>query len=288
MKGIGFFILITLFVFGKLSAQQFEIYNGDTINRRNAAKQRVGHWILFDKQKRKKSEGTYKANRKEGLWISYFSDGKRKAEITFKLGRKRGLAKTYYPNGKVSEEGYWDANKWTGNYKAYHENGKVAYDWNYNKNGKKVGEQKYYFPNGKVMIKGNWDGGKIKGKLVEYYSDGGVKAERTFVNGRVDHKQTKFYEPPKPDIAKKDSLLIKTLPPGNQDKTDSTEKQVTSYFTGEGFHKLFKDSLLSREGEFRGGKLYNGKHYVYDEQGNLIQTRIYKEGKIVEVKNKAE
>ena len=286
MKGIGFSILFIFLATTFLSAQQFEVYQGDTINRRNAAKKRVGYWIFFNKKKKKTSEGNYENNRKHGLWISYYSNGNRKAEITYVQGRKKGPAKTYYKNGKVSEEGFWAANKWTGDYKAYHENGKIAYDWSYNRQGKKVGEQKYYFPNGQVMIKGNWENGKIKGKLTEFYSDGGVKAERTFVEGKVDNAQTRFYEPQKPDIAKKDSLLIKSLPPGNQDKTDDTEKQVTSYFTGEGYHKLFKDSLLSREGEFRGGKLFKGKHYIYDEQGKLIQTRIYEGGRIIEIVNK--
>lgn len=283
MKGIGFSVIAILFSATMLLGQEFEIYQGDTINRRDMEKKRVGYWIFFDRQQNKKSEGYYKDNRKDSVWVFYYPSGQRKAEITFKRGRKKGLAKAYYPDGKVSEEGFWDMNKWTGEYKAYHENGKLAYDWNYNNSGKKVGEQKYFFPDGKLMVKGEWQAGKITGKLTEFYSDGTVKAERVFVDGKVNHEETRFFEPHKPDIAKKDSLLIKSLPPGNQNKIDDSERQITSYFDGEGFHKIYKDSLISREGEFKSGNLFNGKHYIYNAEGKLLATRIYQEGKLVKV-----
>jgi hypothetical protein len=35
---------------------------------------------------------------------------------------------------------------------------------------------------------------------------------------------------------------------------------------------------LFQDGEFKDGRLYNGKMYVYDEDGILLKVKIYKEG----------
>lgn len=271
-----------LFAPASILAQSFEIYKGDTINRRDIANKRQGYWIFFYKTKTKKTEGLYNNNRREKVWVSYYRNGKRRAEITYTLGRKKGPAKTYYRNGKVAEEGVWDSNKWIKGYKAFHENGKLAYDWNYNSRGKRVGEQKYFHDNGKPMLQGNWNNGKIEGELTEFYSDGSLKAKRIFAAGKPNHKKTKFFEPPKLDVAKKDSAKMKYLPEGNN-KDPETRTPVSSYFTGEGRHKLYKDSLLSREGVFREGQLYEGKHYYYDESGKLVKTVIYSRGKVTRV-----
>ncbi|MEN9443578.1 MAG: hypothetical protein RIS47_468 [Bacteroidota bacterium] len=284
MKRIYIFIALLAFQYGSL-AQKFELYKGDTINRIDLANLRQGKWIEFyEKSKKVNALGSYIDNRKDGLWKTYYENGVLQAEITYKLGRQKGYAKTYYEDGKVFEEGVWDSNKWVGSYKAYHSNGVLAYDWNYDEKGKKTGQQRYFYTNGKVLFAGNWEVGRIKGVLKEYYEDGKIKSERSFVDGKIDSSQTRYFEPAdNENIA--DNTAIKVLPKNNSVPEEETERIISGVFTGNGFHKLYNDTLLSREGEFKNGKLFDGKKYLYDDNNIHIKTIIYKDGKAVQVIN---
>ena len=51
-------------------------------------------------------------------------------------------------------------------------------------------------------------------------------------------------------------------------------------FLNDGYHKTYnenKDILM--DGEFLDGKLWTGKHYIYDENGLIERIDVYKEGK---------
>lgn len=277
------FVLFLVFVLlvKQGAAQDFIIYKGDTLNRYDLEKKRDGEWVVFDKQKSEpEARGLYKANKREGPWRFYFADGRVKAEVTYKKGRQRGIARTYHPNGKLAEEGNWQSNKWIGEYKVYHPNGAVAYDWLYNQSGKLTGVQKYYYPNGQLMMQGKWNNGLIEGKLKEYYADGSWRAERTFKNGKINHRKTKTFEPSQRINQETDSIIAHKMP---QVSTVQAPQLSLSYFSGEGFHRLFKDSLLNREGEFKNGKLWDGKKFIYRKNRTLLKTIIYKGGKASQV-----
>lgn len=48
----------------------------------------------------------------------------------------------------------------------------------------------------------------------------------------------------------------------------------------DGYHKLYnQNKQVWMDGEFKNGKLYNGKLYIYDENGLLEKIEIYKKGK---------
>ena len=272
--------LITLSGF----AQSFEIYAGDTINKRDAENKRQGIWIKFDTQKRIEEKGQYVDNKKEGLWYGYYPSGKLKHEITYKRNRPDGPAKFYYEDGKISEQGIWKINKWVGDYKYYHANGNLAYDWKYNESGKRTGEQKYYYADGSLMIKGDWTDGKKEGTLREFYPDGSVKSEIDFADGKINVASVKEYE-----IAEKPAQKIMApgtkpkKPASNTSNAAPSKSEEIGIFTQTGYYKTYNEfKKLDREGDFVNGKLINGKRYFYDDNGNLTRTLIYKDGKITE------
>ena len=282
------FVLFHIILFFALAgfAQTFEMYEGDTINKRDAENKRQGIWIKFDAQKRVVEKGQYVNNKKEGLWYGYYPSGKMKHEITYDKNRPDGPAKFYYEDGKISEQGIWKVNKWVGDYQYYHTNGNLAYDWKYNESGKRTGEQKYYYDDGSLMIKGDWTDGKKEGTLREFYPDGSVKSEIDFADGKINVASVKEYE-----IAQKPAP--KVMAPGTQPKKTTTSTTTTSsgssdsgnigVFTQTGYYKTFNEfKKLDREGDFVNGKLMNGKRYFYDDNGNLTRTLIYKDGKISE------
>jgi antitoxin component YwqK of YwqJK toxin-antitoxin module len=247
----------------------------DTLNATDANNLKQGYWIVKDENNKIIEEGNYLNDAKTGLWKAYFTDGTIKQEITFIDNKPDGYAKFYYPSGLVSEEGIWKGNKWVGEYKYYYPNGKPSYEWKYSEQGKRTGVQKYYHENGNIMIEGEWNEGKESGPIKEYDQNGKLVAEKTFNNGQLDEASVKLYAP--------------TAPTNNQIQENNTNeiKPVNpdvGYFSGNGHNVTYtKDKKIEREGEWKDGKLIDGKRYYYDETGKLIKTSIYKNGNIVNI-----
>jgi antitoxin component YwqK of YwqJK toxin-antitoxin module len=271
------YLLFTfLFILASAFSQSYEVIDGDTVNRVDSDNLKQGKWIQTNKNSNQKTgEGIYIDGKKEGVWKSYYPGGALLSEITYTNDRKEGPAKIYYENGTVAEEGYWKHNKWIGEYKSYHENGKIAVHWNYNEEGNRSGEQMYYHKNGNVKIKGNWVNGEQNGEVVEYYENGNVKSKKTYENGAILENGIVFYDKndENPD-----------LPVDNEQQENNSEEKDPEVFHGEGYRTFYtKDKKVEKEGYFRNGYLFDGKHYIYNSEGTLIKTIIYKEGKSTEV-----
>ena len=290
MRSVSAFsiLIILALAFSDLSGQTFELVNGDTINKTDASRKRQGKWVLTGKTKRlpgytadaKVEEGNFKDSKKVGVWIGYYSNGKKKNEITYKFGRPNGPYKTYYVNGILEEEGNWKNNRNVGTFKRNHENGKTAQAFNFNSTGKREGQQTYFHENGQVMIEGNWDGGKEAGTLTEYYENGDLKAKKVFADGNLDEAKTQVYKSKTavPDRAKEEE---KAAPISNA-VAKKDEQPNYGHFDGNGHHKLYnKDKILTKDGYFRKYKLIDGKWYKYNEDNILINIERIKNGRYV-------
>lgn len=272
-----FSAILVVFLACSVYAQTSIQFEGETVNVKDANNKKQGKWVIFDKAGNKSDVGNYSDNKKEGLWKGYYPSGRIKHEITYVGNRPSGPAKFYYEDGIVSEEGIWKINKWVGDYKYYHENGNLAYDWKYNASGKRTGEQKYYYDDGSLMIKGDWTNGKKEGKLREFYPDGSVKSEMDFAEGKLNIATIKEYEiaekPNNKEVAPQIQKVVK--------KATSDDK--FGVFNRTGYFKTFNEhKKIDRDGDFVNGKLVKGKRYLYNDNGDLIRTLIYEDGKVVE------
>lgn len=250
----------------------------DTINQTDTDGKPHGYWIIYENNI-KLEEGYFEHGIKIGLWKEYYPTGKLKSEITYQAGKPNGYAKLYYENGHISEEGIWEENKWIGDYKYYHLNGNIAYEWKYNESGKRTGIQKYYHENGKLMIEGEWKDGKENGTIKEFDKEGKLIAEKTFNNGQLDTASVKIYKPANNNSnsqqKQKEVKVIQEVKPQN------TEIGI---FDGNGFYRTYhKDGKIDREGEWKNGRLMDGKKYFYDETGKIIKTSIYKNGSVINI-----
>ena len=279
LRIIGTIWLCMFFLFSG-NSQNFQMYQGDTINRVDANNLKQGEWVKFDPAGNVEERGPYVDNKKDGVWKGFYPSGKIKHEITYAKNRPDGYAKFYYENGKISEEGMWRINKWVGDYKYFHENGNLAYDWKYNESGKRTGEQKYYYNDGSLMYKGDWNDGKKTGVLTEFYQDGSVKSEMSFNDGVVNVSSIKEYQVAEKPSTRQVAPKIQTVTPSESgdDKLDA--------FRQTGYYKTFNEfKKVDREGDFVKGKLVNGKRYLYDDQGNITRVLIYENGKVVKTLN---
>ena len=260
----------------------------------NAEGRRIGYWKITgaDKpspdysEKALIEEGEYNAGRKVGLWKKYYPSGKIQSEITYDGGRPKGPYKTYYENGQIEEQGNWSLNKNQGEFKRYYENGQVQQAFNFDETGKRNGEQKYYHENGQLMIVGNWNGGKEDGEVKEFYANGDLKSVRVFNGGKMDAAASKFNEPSKPEVAQKaepepvkdDNNNVKTTVAVQQ----AQSKPNIGYFDGNGQHTLYnKNRQISHKGNFKNGRLMDGKVYKYNRDGILISIEMYANGQYV-------
>jgi hypothetical protein len=174
--------------------QEFTLYNGDTINRKDANGRKYGKWIVLGSARpgecwqadQKVEEGRYDDNRKTGVWFEYHCNGKVRSRVTFANGRPHGPAKVFHENGKIMEEGNWQNNRWIGTYRLYYDNGQPQHEFVFNESGRRQGNQKYYYESGELAIEGNFENGKESGVIREYYENGDLKAEKTYNDGAVD------------------------------------------------------------------------------------------------------
>ncbi|MBS1652129.1 MAG: toxin-antitoxin system YwqK family antitoxin [Bacteroidetes bacterium] len=284
-----FLPIFTLLLSSVISAQSFELFKGDTINKIDSDGRKQAKWVIFGKNKpgtcytpeAKVEEGKYQDNRKKDLWVEYFCNGNLKSKLTFVNGRPDGYAIMYHENGKISEEGIWKVSKWVGNYKLYYDNGQVQHEFIYNQTGKREGSSTYYYENGQKAIEGNFVNGKEAGTFKEYYENGDVKAEKNFNEGNVDVASIKEYQPKKPNIQKSDNpaenapkIVVK-----EDEKPNDAQAKKGARGPLNGPNVLYnKNKQITKDGIFKDNLFIEGKAYFYDENGILTRIAVYKNG----------
>jgi len=280
------YIFIPIFICSISVAQSvpnYFVFEGDTINVIDENNLKQGFWKIFGRMKRMPGyepdqvveQGNYANSRKQGLWTKFFASGKTKSEIEYKNSRPNGAYKTYFENGQVEEEGNWKNNRNTNDFKRYYENGQVSQQFAFNTTGKRDGKQTYFYENGQVMIEADIEAGKEK-FVKEYYEDGSVKAEKNFVDGKLDVANTKVYDSKTPVKDKGPEGVVEVV------KVSKDEYVNSGDFKGEGKYKMYNaNRQISKDGVFSKYRLMKGKQYIYNGNGILTQIKQFKEGRYI-------
>jgi len=255
----------------------------DTLNVVDEMGRKQGYWkVLAPKAEKPEyedgqliEEGRYTNSKRVGAWKRYWPNGNVMSEITYQMGRPKGEYKTYYPTGKVEELGTWDLDRNTGKFQRYHPNGKLAQDFVFNPYGMRDGEQKYYHENGQLAVAVNIEEGKEDGALKRYDEKGQLTQNAQFNDGVIDAANSKWIKPvPKAEEVKVDAKAEAAPAPA------PTERTNAMVFRENGYNTLYDKQLrLSQQGEFKDGRLWDGKRYEYDRNGILDRIKIYKQGR---------
>lgn len=262
-----------------------ENFGGERENYTDSTGKRQGYWritgALSIEEGYKKGtiveEGEYIDNKRQGLWMKYYPTGSLKSEITYELNKPKGYYAIYFPNGEMEETGFWKENKNVGNFQRFYENGQLAQDFYFTKEGKRDGIQNYYYENGNLKMSVEVENGVAHGKMKTFYPDGSKKLEQRITNGRVEEESIKTFEPKVkhervadiPELPKEETQPVKDKP--NLDE-----------FNENGFNTLYNRNIqVSQVGEFKDGKLWNGKWYRYDINGLLKKVEVYKNGRFI-------
>tara|TARA_B100001287_G_scaffold70393_1_gene57993 strand:- start:1550 stop:2386 length:837 start_codon:yes stop_codon:yes gene_type:complete len=254
----------------------------DTINKVDPVNGRkTGYWIITGSISKEKGfgandkveEGKYVNSRKSGKWIKYWPNGAVRSVAHYKYGRIFGAYSTYFQNGKIEEKGTMISGLLKGTYELYWPNGKLRQTKNFNKLGKTEGKVEYYYANGKKEVSFITNNGQETGNATWYYENGDKKKEISFVDGKSTN--VKRFQPTKPIIEYKDPLIEKG--PTIKGDFNNAQKKLSN-----GYGKTYDvNKNLLMDGEFQNGKLYNGRHYIYDEFGLLEKIKVFKNGVFV-------
>ncbi len=252
------------------------------INKKDDQGRKQGKWVFYGKDQPEKgypdsgkiSEGPFLNDRKNGVWVLYYNDGKTpKTKGTYVNNRPDGDFVKYYPNGKVKAEGTFNKRFYVDSLKRYNEDGVLVYEGNHNLKGGETGEIKYYYDNGNPQFVYHAENGVPKGEAVRYWPNGDVKERIVYsADGKVQKTSGEIPRVKEKVVVKKAGNPNAKLPP----KPKDTDKN----FEPDGYNKVFnKNKDLWMDGYFKKGKLWDGRIYIYDNDGLLEKVEIYKKGK---------
>ncbi|MDX1653240.1 MAG: hypothetical protein R3277_12150 [Brumimicrobium sp.] len=254
-----------------------KVGSNNAINQVDSSGRKHGKWILYGKDKPDKGypteakveEGFYKENRKNGLWIYYYEDGKTpKLKGYYEDNRPNGPFTKYFPNGNIQEEGTFSKNRYVDSLKRYNEEGTLIFEAVYDRNGLENGRVSHYHQNGKPQYVYHSERGKPVGEAVRYWPNGEIKERILYdAEGKVQETSGVIKQQ---DIAEEQMIAAgrkAPIPPKNKS------------FKANGYNKLLnKAGELLMEGEFKNGRLWDGRLYVYDEDGLLLRLEVYRNG----------
>lgn len=272
-----------LLLCGQASFAQAGPVAQDTLNKLDELGRKQGFWKVTAPKEEKPGyqdgqlieEGRYTNSKRIGVWRRYWPNGKVMSEINYQMGRPRGEYRTYYPSGKVEEQGSWDLDRNTGKFQRWHPNGQLAQDFIFNENGVRDGEQKYFHENGQLAVQVTVEEGREDGALKRYTPDGQLQQVAEFNDGKIDAANSKYLKPvPKADDVKVDPKAA----PAPVVTPEETTNAIT--FRENGYNTLYDRQLrISQQGDFKAGRLWEGKRYTYDKNGILTRIQMFKAGR---------
>jgi antitoxin component YwqK of YwqJK toxin-antitoxin module len=279
-------LIVFLFTFPLLGWSQ-----NDTINRLDENGRKQGCWIYFGKDRPesgypaegKIEEGNYLNDRKTGVWTKYHKDGVTvKIRGEYKNNRPHGWYETFYANGQLRRKGCFSI---------YKRDTLICDEYWYYESG--ILEHKrtkdstiYYFPSGclqTVMTESDTEDDYV----VIHYSPDSCNVPLDTAHNQITRSayDCKFIIREKSVCTWGTKGQFKTTEQKDPGSDPELAPLVTTPRTVGGPFKPNEHNRIMNEhdeiwqiGEFRNGRLYDGKVYIYDSDGILLKVKVFKKG----------
>ena len=281
LKSVLSFLLLLSFLFPNTDTYAREHVQNEPINQKSADGKKQGKWIVYGKDRPEEGypangkieEGEYRNGRRENTWTKYHKDGSTPRLIgQYQNNRPNGKYSMFHTNGKLAEKGSFVDGKYMDTIQRFHSNGQLSYQSIF-KNGKENGKVVYYFNNGKIDFEYTSQEGVAIGKAVRYYPNGDIREILEFdANGTVKNREIKEIK-----NMKEPEVVVKN----NKDISLKINNPIVKggKFQPNGYNKVYNnDDEIWQDGDFKDGRLFNGKVYVYDRDGILLKVKVYKDG----------
>ena len=237
-----------------------------------------GYWKSFYRNGNLKAEGNREMYLLEGPWIFYNEDGEKTVEISYEQGQKNGLQKTFREGVVVKEENYVNE-KLQGFTSLYFMSGALMEEIPF-VDGKEKGEGYGYEEDGRITTLYTYKAGVLtrkqrinrydeaglqQGIWMNYHKNRQVSEEGPYVNG-LKHGYWKYYQP-NGNLKRVEKWVMGEL---QQDATEVAKIEIRREIDPQTGKLAFK-------GAYRNGKP-EGVHRRYDDEGNVIESKIFSEG----------
>ena len=229
-------------------------------------------------------EGSFVDNRKEGLWKHYMPNGELRSEIHYVRNRPNGPYTIYYTNGQIEEQGNWSKSRNTGTFKRFYENGNPQQIFAFSDNGKRNGVQQYFHENGQLELEVNIVNGKEEGLMSRYYANGALKEEKDLSGGMLEHGSIRRFDRNSnpADQVEAEEILVDIPEDAPKTEAAADEPNGAHSFRPNGYNVLYNHNRqVTQVGDFRNGRLWDGKWHRYNTNGILIRSEVYKAGRYV-------
>ena len=238
-----------------------------------------GYWKTYNEKGIIKSEGNRLNFELDGLWKFYNDTGKIVLEINYKNGRKNGIKRTYlkdaiieenfendikqglskifYPDGKIKTITPFLKGRENGTAMEFSRDSIVITLMDY-KNGFMVNKEKVNRYNDNHQKDGRW---------LTFYKNGILQFEGKYKNG----KKNGYFK----EYSKEGSLVKIEKYTDDELQVDATElRKLDTRFD------FYPDGKVKVEGSYK-DSVPDGIRRYYSEKGDVINSRIYKDGIIV-------
>lgn len=279
------------------------IYGQDTINKTVGGKKQ-GYWIHYGTERKqpgfqpgeKYEEGRYLDGRKTGIWTRHYPGGNIKSVITYKNNRAHGPYRTYYPNKMLEERGVWSHSKRRNidTLYRYNDKGEVIQWRVFNKEGQLI--KSWYLgqePEPMILKSHTYNidtsihtDGHID-TITAYYKSSGCMAEWIVYDESGRELRHEYYlNNCDPERYLRGEYANRYKKPGvgsGRGITPPPRPRPPKLPGGpNGYQKIYnKNKDLWMDGQFEGGRLKNGKRYIYNQDGILQKIEVYKNFKYV-------
>ena len=201
--------------------------------------------------------------------------------ITDENGKRQGLWKEYYSTGELKSEGHYINSNFDGVWKFYFQDQKLELEGSY-KDGKKDDVWHWYYPDGEIFQEENWHQGLLDGDFVEYDENGDIIVKGAYLEGTEEGEW--FYL--RGNAIEKgvyyDGMRtgLWTIRWRDNNKLLSEIEYDQDLYHGK--YILYHDTGRTRiSGKYFGGERV-GVWQLYSEEGELILTTVYVDGREVQ------
>lgn len=237
-----------------------------------------GHWKSYYHNGKLKTEGNRKNFQLDGVWSFYSENGDKTLEISYRNDKKNGPTKSFKANKVVREDNLVE-NKIEGYSQIFFATGELKNEVPYESN-KKHGVGFEYDQSEKIITVNTYKSGVLtkqrrinredkqlqkQGTWMKFHSNRNISVEGPYVNN-LKNGYWKYYKA-NGDLIKVEKWIMGVLQENASEVAKIEIKRRLNPQTG----------ALAFKGSYRNGKP-EGVHREYDENGNVISSKIYNNG----------
>ena len=145
-------------------SQDFKVFKGDTINRKDAKGLKQGVWRKYYRTDTLCSETRFLNDKPVGISKTWYDSGKIKAVVQFGKNSLRGEGSSYFEGGKIMARGIYHGQQKDSIWIYYHEIADTISALEMYKNGIPEGAWKVFYEDGVLAHELNYKKGKKEGK----------------------------------------------------------------------------------------------------------------------------